>query len=215
MDRLLRTLHFAAGKHRLQKRKDGVTPYINHPIAVAEILVRVGKVTDLLTLQGGLLHDTLEDTPTTVDELTQHFGETVARLVQEVTDDKSLPKATRKQLQIEKMGEKSLRAKTLKLADMCCNVADLLEKPPLGWSAQRCQEYLLWCRQVMEPIRGSNPFLENHLDNLIDRNYSPPLQEKPGQESLCQGFAPNPTRALPWTRQGASPLDSDSWPGGE
>src|SRR5258706_6496950 len=99
---ILKALHFAADKHRDQRRKDEeASPYINHPIEVAELLARVGGVTDLVTLQGAILHDTIEDTDTTPEELERQFGSEVRRVVEEVTDDKSLPKADRKRLQIE------------------------------------------------------------------------------------------------------------------
>ncbi|MBF0138134.1 MAG: bifunctional (p)ppGpp synthetase/guanosine-3',5'-bis(diphosphate) 3'-pyrophosphohydrolase [Magnetococcales bacterium] len=169
MELMLRALQFAADKHRQQKRKDGITPYINHPIAVTETLARVGKITDMTVLLGGILHDTLEDTATTAEELTHHFGPTVAQLVQEVSDDKTLPKATRKQLQVEKAGSKSQPAKMLKLADLCCNITDLLTNPPPDWPLERRQEYLTWARRVAAGLRGSNPPLEKYLDDLIDR----------------------------------------------
>src|SRR6185436_14890407 len=99
---ILKALHFAADKHRDQRRKDEeASPYINHPIEVAEMLARVGGVTDLVTLQGAILHDTIEDTNTTPEELEVHFGREVRDVVLEVTDDKTLEKMERKRLQIE------------------------------------------------------------------------------------------------------------------
>ena len=90
---LLAALRFAAHKHSRQRRKDSeATPYINHPIEVAEVLSRVGGITDLPTLQAAILHDTIADTETSPQELEDHFGQEVRLLVQEVTDDKSLPK---------------------------------------------------------------------------------------------------------------------------
>ena len=109
---LLSVLAFAARKHSGQRRKDPAgTPYINHPIAVAELLARVGRVSDLAALQAAILHDTLEDTETTVQELEAHFGLEVRALVQEMTDDKSLPKEERKRLQVEHAPHLSLRAR--------------------------------------------------------------------------------------------------------
>src|SRR3954468_11522034 len=98
---ILKALHFAAKKHRDQRRKDvEALPYINHPIEVAELLARIGNVDDPVTLQGAILHDTIEDTKTAPEELEEMFGPEVRRVVEEVTDDKSLPKAERKRLQI-------------------------------------------------------------------------------------------------------------------
>src|SRR5438045_9317391 len=109
---LLKALHFAADKHREQRRKDvEASPYINHPIEVAELLARVGNVTDLVTLQGAILHDTIEDTKTTPEELEEVFGADVRAVVEEVTDDKSLQKDDRKRLQIEHARHLSERAK--------------------------------------------------------------------------------------------------------
>src|SRR3982074_2455712 len=91
---ILKALHFAADKHRDQRRKDiEASPYINHPIEVAELVARVGGINDPVTLQGAILHDTIEDTKTTPEELEAAFGPEVRRLVEEVTDDTSLPKA--------------------------------------------------------------------------------------------------------------------------
>src|SRR5262245_31695745 len=82
---ILKVLLFAASKHRDQRRKDAeASPYINHPIEVAELLARVGGLTDLVVLQGAILHDTIEDTETTPDELEALFGLEVRRVVEEV-----------------------------------------------------------------------------------------------------------------------------------
>ena len=120
---ILAAVHFAADKHRDQRRKDAeASPYINHPIEVAELLERVGGITDIVTLQGALLHDTIEDTNTTPEELEKAFGKEVRSVVEEVTDDKRLPKEDRKRLQIEHAPHVSLRAKQIKLADKIANV---------------------------------------------------------------------------------------------
>src|SRR5436190_22461105 len=97
----LHALTFAAERHRNQRRKDaGASPYINHPIAVAAVLATEAAVTDEVTLIAALLHDTVEDTETSLEELQKRFGAEVAHLVREMSDDKSLPKQVRKQLQI-------------------------------------------------------------------------------------------------------------------
>jgi (p)ppGpp synthase/HD superfamily hydrolase len=99
---LLAAIEFASRKHSTQRRKDEeASPYINHPIGVAHLLADVGDVTDLMTLMAAVLHDTIEDTETTAEELEEQFGRTVRKLVEEVTDNKSLEKAARKQLQID------------------------------------------------------------------------------------------------------------------
>jgi guanosine-3',5'-bis(diphosphate) 3'-pyrophosphohydrolase len=165
---ILKALHFAADKHRDQRRKDvGASPYINHPIEVAELLARVGGVTDLVTLQGAILHDTIEDTDTSPEELECEFGAEVRRVVEEVTDDKKLPKADRKRLQIEHAPHTSERARHIKLADKISNVRSVTHTPPANWPLARRQEYLDWTERVVDGLRGSNPALENLYDELL------------------------------------------------
>lgn len=165
---LLKVIHFSAFKHRGQRRRDQArSPYINHPIEVARLLWEVGGIRDEATLVAAILHDTIEDTDTTPDEIRERFGEKVLGLVLEVTDDKSLPKMRRKRLQIEQAPHISFKAKLIKLADKISNVNDLLYSPPRGWSFQRKQQYLLWTEQVVAGLRGSNQALEQHYDELL------------------------------------------------
>ena len=167
---LLTALHFAADKHRDQRRKDEeASPYINHPIEVAELLARVGGVKDLVTLQGAILHDTIEDTNTTGEELEAAFGKEVRKVVEEVTDDTTLVKADRKRLQIEHSPHLSERAKHVKLADKIANVRSVMEAPPAKWPLSRRKEYLDWTEQVIDGLRGVNPALEKHYDELLAR----------------------------------------------
>ena len=109
---VLRALEFAAWKHRDQRRKDSsASPYINHPIALATVLRIEGGVHDPLVIAAALLHDTIEDTETTWQELRGEFGDEVADIVLEATDTKWLDKATRKRLQVQKASMSSDRAK--------------------------------------------------------------------------------------------------------
>ncbi len=164
----LKALRFAAEKHNDQRRKDAkASPYINHPIQVAEILWRVGDVRDITLLVASLLHDTIEDTGTTPEEIKANFGEDVLALVLEVTDDKSLPKQVRKQLQVEHAPHKTRGAKLLKLADKISNVQDIITSPPRDWSWERRQEYLLWTERVVAGLRGVNEKLESQYDDLL------------------------------------------------
>lgn len=168
---LLQALEFAAEKHRDQRRK-GVeaSPYINHPIQVAEILATVGEVDDLATLMAALLHDTIEDTETSPEDLESLFGATVAGIVTEVTDDKNLPKAERKRLQIEHAPHVSDRAKMIKIADKTCNVRDIGSRPPAGWDVQRCREYFEWASRVVAGCRGVNSKLESYFDECVRKS---------------------------------------------
>ena len=164
---ILKALEFASLKHRDQRRKDKVaSPYINHPIALANVLSREGGVTDETVLAAAILHDTLEDTQTTPAELREVFGERIARIVEEVTDDKNLPKAERKRLQIEHAPAISREAKLVKLADKICNVRDVADHPPAKWDIERRREYFDWAKAVVDRLRGTHPELERRFDEV-------------------------------------------------
>ncbi|MGI9056190.1 MAG: HD domain-containing protein [Pyrinomonadaceae bacterium] len=170
LTKLLQAASFAARKHISQKRKgNDAAPYINHPLEVANLLANVGKVEDFDILIAAILHDTVEDTETTKDEIEKLFGENVAKMVLEVTDDKSLPKAERKQKQIEHAPHLSDGAKQVKLGDKISNIRDVLENPPDGWSDERRLEYVEWGEKVVNGLRGANKDLENHFDELITK----------------------------------------------
>lgn len=159
---------FAARKHTGQNRKGkDEAPYINHLLEVVNLLVNVGKVEDENTLIAALLHDTVEDTDTTREEIAESFGEKVASIVMEVTDDKTLPKAERKQKQIEHAPHLSFEAKQLKICDKISNIADVLNNPPDGWSDERRLEYVEWGEKVVAGLRGVNPDLEAYFDQTV------------------------------------------------
>jgi GTP diphosphokinase / guanosine-3',5'-bis(diphosphate) 3'-diphosphatase len=167
---VVKAAKFAADKHRNQRRKDAeASPYINHPIALADVLANEGGVIDSVVLCGALLHDTIEDTDTTAEELQREFGEAIAAVVLEVTDDKSLPKIERKRLQVEHARHASPRAKLVKLADKICNLRDIATAPPADWSAQRKAEYFDWARDVIDGVRGAHAGLEAAFDDAYRR----------------------------------------------
>ncbi|KAL2300886.1 hypothetical protein Nmel_013780, partial [Mimus melanotis] len=167
--RLLEAVDFAARKHKEQRRLDPEgTPYINHPIGVARILAHEAGVTDIVVLQAALLHDTVEDTDTTFSEIEEWFGAEVRSVVEEVTDDKTLPKMERKRLQIEHAPICSRRAKLVKLADKLYNLRDLNRCTPRGWSAERVQEYFRWAARVVSGLRGTSAALEEALQRLFE-----------------------------------------------
>lgn len=164
---LLDATAFAADKHRHQRRKDAhASPYINHPIALANVLKNEGGIADIEVLIAALLHDTIEDTDATAEELETLFGKKITAIVLEVTDDKSLPKAERKRLQIEHAHTISHSAKLVKLADKICNLRDLLTGPPSDWSETRISEYFDWAKAVVDQLRGANPTLERVFDAI-------------------------------------------------
>ena len=164
----VQALNFAAQKHRDQKRKDNQTPYINHPIAVAHILLAEAGVADEAVLMAALLHDTVEDTDATFEEIEQHFGQCVRDIVAEVTDDKTLPKAVRKQQQIDHASHLSDRARLIKLADKTANLRDIATSPPNDWSTARIDDYIEWGKAVVDRIRGSHA----QLEQLFDQAYT-------------------------------------------
>jgi len=170
MELFLEVLAFSAHKHRAHRRKDRhASAYINHPIALAKALHNEGRVADSITICAAILHDTVEDTKTTREELVAAFGKSVADIVMEVTDNKRLHKHTRKRLQIEHAPHLSHRAKLIKLADKICNLRDIKSSPPVGWSRKRKQEYFDWAKQVVDGLRGVSPALEHAFDREYRR----------------------------------------------
>ncbi|MDQ3711535.1 MAG: HD domain-containing protein [Acidobacteriota bacterium] len=165
---LIQAINFAAKKHSTQKRKGAdEQPYINHILEVVNILANVGKVKDYDVLIAAVLHDTIEDTETTIEEITKLFGAIVCKYVLEVTDDKNLPKAERKQLQIKHAPYLSDGAKQIKLGDKISNIHDVSKNPPDGWSKERRLEYVDWGKKVIDGLRGVNSNLEKHFDELV------------------------------------------------
>ena len=165
---LLKAVAFAAEKHKNQRRKDAeATPYINHPIALANVLKQEGGIDDVAVLAAAILHDTIEDTKTTADELRAIFGEEITSIVLEVTDDKSLLKAERKRLQIEHAAHASPKAKLVKLADKICNLRDISSSPPADWSEERKRDYFAWAAKVVAGCRGVSPSLEMVFDRTM------------------------------------------------
>jgi guanosine-3',5'-bis(diphosphate) 3'-pyrophosphohydrolase len=165
---ILKALAFAAHKHRVQKRKNvEASPYINHPIALADVLCNEGGITDEIVLCAALLHDTVEDTETTQEELTEVFGKVISDIVMELTDNKALPKDERKRIQIEHAPHASHQAKLVKLADKICNLRDIATSPPDGWDLTRKQKYFDWAKQVIDAIRGVNVKLELIFDEAF------------------------------------------------
>lgn len=162
-DLVVDALEYAALMHAGQRRKGrGRAPYINHPISVMALLHRAG-VTDPAVLAAALLHDTVEDTEASREDLAERFGEPVAAIVAEVTDDKSLPQAERKQAQIDKAPHLSLEARLVKLADKTANVSDLVQAPP-DWPRERLRDYTHWAAAVVAPMRGTHAALEAAFD---------------------------------------------------
>jgi guanosine-3',5'-bis(diphosphate) 3'-pyrophosphohydrolase len=171
---LLRAISFAADKHRNQRRKNKEsTPYINHPIRVCSNIAEIGGVTDVVPLVAAVLHDTIEDTDTTYEEIKYQFGKEIADVVVEVTDNKSLSKVERKKLQVIRAPHKSHAAKLVKLSDKLDNLSDLLKEVPKGWSREVAHGYFVWSYKVVEGLRGTNSELESVLDTVFKQVIDP------------------------------------------
>ena len=165
-----KALEFATEKHKNHKRADEEkSPYIVHPIAVRHILSDVGGVEDAEVLAAALLHDTLEDTPTTREELIENFGQRVCSLVEEVSDDKTLPRLQRKQRQIDHAKKISEGAALIKLGDKISNVTDITNTPPTNWDSNRRLEYFDWAEKVINNCPKVNTSLENHFKDIIQK----------------------------------------------
>lgn len=170
MEKVLCAAEFAALAHAKQTRKATGLPYIIHPLGVAHILAEVG-IADPITLQAALLHDVLEDTPTSRDVLEKKFGAEVLSVVDEVTDDKSLTKAERKRLQIQHARSMSERARCVKLADKIHNLSSLIDLPPDDWDVQRVQGYFVWARKVVAAMPPTNQKLEIKFNFLMAKQF--------------------------------------------
>lgn len=165
---ILLAAQFAAEKHSGQRRKGALAePYINHLLEVAQLVSKALEEPDTDLVIAALLHDTVEDTDTTPEELAERFGPDVANLVMECTDDKSLPKAERKRLQIEHAPTRSVRAQVIKLADKISNMRSILVSPPADWSFERRREYFLWAEQVVNGLSRPNAMLKAEFEGIV------------------------------------------------
>jgi len=165
---VLKAVEFAAQKHAGQERKDlNASPYIDHPISVTRLIAEVGGINDPEILTAALLHDTLEDTDTSPEELEATFGKRVRLLVEEVTDNKSLPKDERKQMQIQHAPTLSPDAVLIKLGDKISNIIDVTDTPPTHWTLERRKKYLDWAEAVINNCPKVNNPLEQHFAEVL------------------------------------------------
>uniref|UniRef100_A0A915AF37 Guanosine-3',5'-bis(diphosphate) 3'-pyrophosphohydrolase MESH1 n=1 Tax=Parascaris univalens TaxID=6257 RepID=A0A915AF37_PARUN len=168
---IVKAADLAARRHRHQRRRDPAqTPFINHPIGVAYILTNEAKVYDTVTIVAAILHDVIEDTKTTHDEIKQMFGNEVSAIVNECTVDKSLSRGARKNAQIENAPRLSHKAKLVELADKLYNLRDIERVMPVGWTARHKREHFEWLRDYVAVMKGTNEALETAIDEVISRN---------------------------------------------
>lgn len=169
---LTKAAYYAAEKHKTQPRKSDDSPYINHPLGVAHLLTSVGGVSNAVTLAAAMLHDVVEDTGTPIEDIQREFGNEVASIVAEVTDNKKLGKVERKKLQVEHAPQKSHAAKLVKLADKLYNLTELLKQQPRGWSVGITMGYFIWAKAVIDGMRGTNKALEEALDKVFAATFT-------------------------------------------
>ena len=167
--RIIEALDFACRKHVHQRRKgESREPYINHLAEVAHLVSDATGGADTHLVVAALLHDCVEDQGVTREEIAARFGEDVASLVMEVTDDKSTPKHTRKQAQVDHAASISWRARILKIADKTSNLRALQQSPP-PWPAVRKTRYFAWAKKVVDGARGVNPAIDAAFDREYDK----------------------------------------------
>ena len=160
--------NLAARRHNGMARKGrGNEPYINHLAEVANILAEVTDGADAELVAAGWLHDTIEDTGTTREELAEKFGARVAALVVEVTDDMSLPKSTRRERQIKDAPHKSPGAKLIKIADKISNARARIHATPSAEERADLTDYVDWAEKVVAGCRGSNARLDRMFDDTV------------------------------------------------
>jgi (p)ppGpp synthase/HD superfamily hydrolase len=161
---ILRAAGVAARWHSEQRRKGAAgEPYVNHLLEVAALVAEADEGNSDLIV-AALLHDAIEDQQITREKIAAEFGERVARLVEEATDDKSLPKPMRKQLQIETAPNKSRDAKLLKLADKISNLRSVAVSPPAHWPIERRREYVAWATSVAVGLVGISSWLDEQFE---------------------------------------------------
>jgi (p)ppGpp synthase/HD superfamily hydrolase len=162
---VLKAANVAARWHVHQRRKGAVEePYVNHLLEVALLVAEATDGANPNIVIAALLHDAIEDSEVPREIIAAAFGDRVARLVGELTDDKSLDKQTRKRAQVENASKKSKQAKVIKLADKISNLRAITASPPPDWSVKRKLDYVDWARKVVSGLRGANRMLEEEFD---------------------------------------------------
>lgn len=182
-----RAAAFSADAHRNQRRKNAEgTPYINHPLRVGAYVARAvteqGDLSDIdraTIIAAAYLHDTVEDTSVLPMDLQREFGSRITAVVAEVTDNKSLSKLERKQLQVVNAPKKSREAKFVKLADKLDNLTDLLSELPKGWTPEIRRGYFVWAYHTIAGMRGTSELLESELDVVFGKVLTDELRGNP------------------------------------
>ncbi len=159
---------FAAEKHKAQVRSNPKkTPYIIHPIEVADFVIRIGKVYDRKIIIAALLHDLMDDTNTTYEEISSRFGNTVSEYVKEMTMKKNVSLKEQKKAQIIQAFRQTPNVAVIKLSDKLSNLGTLLHSPPTNWSKDRIDQYFQWAQSVIENLPDSNHLLKKAVKKVI------------------------------------------------
>lgn len=178
LEKLLKAIEYSAKKHEGQIRKDAEkTPYIIHPIGVTELVWEVGNIRSVNVLISALLHDSLEDTDATENEIETLFGSRVLYTVKEVTNDPNLSGQENKKRQVDHARMMSLDGQLVKLADRLYNVKDL-KSPPPSWSKKKVDEYYGWGEKLLAELKGTNEDLELALQKLITAHKEKKSEDK-------------------------------------
>ena len=168
LTRIMQAADAAARWHVHQRRKGQTAePYINHLLEVASLVTTATEGCEPDAVIAALLHDAVEDQDVAIELIAREYSQKVAAIVREVSDDKSLPKAERKRLQVESAGHKSREAKLIKLADKS-NLRAIANSPPPDWSVERRLEYVRWAREVVAQVRGTSPWLEQQFNEAAN-----------------------------------------------
>ena len=176
--RITAALDFACRKHVHQRRKgENREPYINHLAEVAHLVAEATGGDDANLVIAALLHDCIEDQGVKREEVAERFGEDVATLVMEVTDDRGIPKADRKQAQVDHAAHISERAKILKIADKTSYLRAVQHSPP-PWPASRRRRYFAWARAVVAGARGANTTIEAAFDTEYENAIASGIAER-------------------------------------
>jgi (p)ppGpp synthase/HD superfamily hydrolase len=166
---VLRAADAAARWHVHQRRKGAAEePYINHLLEVASLVAEATEGKNPKVVIAALLHDAIEDQEVPRELIAREFGEEVAALVEEVTDDKGLEKQHRKRIQAQTASKKSDDAKRIKLADKTSNLRAITFSAPPDWSVKRRLEYIRWAKEVVSGLRGASPLLEQQFDRAAE-----------------------------------------------
>jgi (p)ppGpp synthase/HD superfamily hydrolase len=180
---VLRAADVAARWHVHQRRKGPAQePYMNHLLEVASLVTEATGGTEPSVVIAALLHDAIEDQEVPAALIAREFGQKVADIVMEVTDDKALLKDERKRKQVESSHKKSREAKLIKLADKTSNLRAVTLSPAHDWSVKRRLEYIEWSKSVVAGLRGTSPWLEQQFDEAAhqaEQSIHPPMAHLP------------------------------------